>query len=68
MAVKGLGKKKTDESEHFSWKDEVKVPCGKLVPSGLDDSPLEFNEYAAYDPSQVRVGGFHDAWGFCWRT
>jgi len=44
----------TDESEHFSWWDDVKVPCGKLVSSGHDDSPLEYNEYAAYDPEQVK--------------
>ncbi|KAJ6817198.1 poly [ADP-ribose] polymerase 3-like [Iris pallida] len=55
MAVKGLGRKKTDESEHFMWKDDVKVPCGKLVPSGHEDSMLEYNEYAVYDPKQVRI-------------
>lgn len=35
----------------------MKVPCGKLVPSGHDDSPLEFNEYAVYDPNQVESRG-----------
>lgn len=52
--VKGLGKKKTDESEHFVWKDDIKVPCGHLIPSENKDSPLEYNEYAVYDPQQVR--------------
>ncbi|RDX82304.1 Poly [ADP-ribose] polymerase 3, partial [Mucuna pruriens] len=53
--VKGLGKKKTDESEHFVWKDDIKVPCGRLVASDHQDSPLEYNEYAVYDPKQVRI-------------
>ncbi|WVZ02428.1 hypothetical protein V8G54_023234 [Vigna mungo] len=55
LGVKGLGKKKTDESEHFVWKDDIKVPCGKLVASDHQDSPLEYNEYAVYDPKQVRI-------------
>ena len=29
------------------------VPCGKLVPSANKDGPLEYNEYAVYDPKQV---------------
>ncbi|KAK9170425.1 hypothetical protein Syun_002565 [Stephania yunnanensis] len=55
VGVKGMGRKKPDESEHFTWKDGIKVPCGKLVPSGHDDSSLEYNEYAAYDPKQVSI-------------
>lgn len=47
--------KKTDESEHFSWRDDVNVPCGRLVPSKCDDSPLKYNEYAVYDPQQVSI-------------
>ncbi|GFP88552.1 putative poly [ADP-ribose] polymerase 3 [Phtheirospermum japonicum] len=50
--VIGLGKKKTDESEHFTWKDDIKVPCGKLIPSEDKDSPLEYNEYAVYNAQQ----------------
>lgn len=53
IGVKGLGRKKTDESEHFVWKDDINVPCGRLIPSGHKDSPLEYNEYAVYDPKQV---------------
>ncbi|KAK9122771.1 hypothetical protein Sjap_012373 [Stephania japonica] len=53
VCVKGLGRKAPDESEHITWKDGIKVPCGKLVPSRHDDSPLEYNEYAAYDPKQI---------------
>lgn len=51
----GLGRKKTDEKEHFVWKDDIKVPCGNLVASEHKDSVLEFNEYAVYDPKQVTV-------------
>lgn len=54
IGVKGLGRKKTDESEHFIWRDDIKVPCGRLVPSEHKDSPLEYNEYAVYDPKQVK--------------
>ncbi|XP_052171159.1 protein ADP-ribosyltransferase PARP3 [Diospyros lotus] len=52
VGVRGLGRKKTDESEHFIWKDDIRVPCGRLVPSEHKDRPLEYNEYAAYDPKQ----------------
>lgn len=52
--VIGLGRKRTDESEHFLWND-VKVPCGKLVPSEHKDSPLEYNEYAIYNPQQASI-------------
>ncbi|KAL9370587.1 hypothetical protein Peur_035727 [Populus x canadensis] len=55
LGVKGWGKKKTDESEHFIWKDDIKVPCGRLIPSEHRDSPLEYNEYAVYDPKQTRI-------------
>lgn len=60
MGVKGLGRKKTDESEHFVWKDDIKVPCGRLIPSEHTDSLLEYNEYAVYDPQKVKI--FHMAW------
>ncbi|KAI3450704.1 hypothetical protein Pfo_007369 [Paulownia fortunei] len=53
--VIGLGRKKTDESEYFIWKDDIKVPCGRLIPSEHKDSPLEYNEYAVYDPQQVSM-------------
>ncbi|XP_057482923.1 protein ADP-ribosyltransferase PARP3 isoform X2 [Actinidia eriantha] len=55
VAVKGLGRKKTDESEHFVWKDDIKVPRGRLVKTEHKDSPLEYNEYAVYDPKQVSM-------------
>ncbi|XAR60124.1 NAD(+) ADP-ribosyltransferase [Bertholletia excelsa] len=55
VGVKGLGCKKTEESEHFVWKDDIKVPRGQLVPSEHQDSPLEYNEYAAHDPKQVSI-------------
>ncbi|MCE3049243.1 Poly [Datura stramonium] len=55
IGVKGLGRRKTDEKEHFFWKDDIKVPCGKLIPSEHNDSVLEYNEYAVYDPQQVSI-------------
>uniref|UniRef100_A0A1S4AKM5 Poly [ADP-ribose] polymerase n=1 Tax=Nicotiana tabacum TaxID=4097 RepID=A0A1S4AKM5_TOBAC len=55
IGVKGLGRKKTDEKEHFVWKDDIKVPCGRLIPSEHKDSVLEYNEYAVYDPQQVSI-------------
>ncbi|KAK9726991.1 hypothetical protein RND81_05G250700 [Saponaria officinalis] len=57
VGVKGLGKRKTDESEHFVWKDDIKVPAGSLVPAEPEqkDTILDFNEYAVYDPNQVRI-------------
>ncbi|CAL5424016.1 unnamed protein product [Camellia sinensis] len=51
----GIGRKKTDESEHFVWKDDIEVPRGRLAPSEHKDSPLKYNEYAAYDPNQVSI-------------
>jgi len=58
VGVKGLGKKKTDESEHFIWKDDIKVPCGSIIASEHEDSPLEYNEYAVYDPKQVQARSY----------
>ncbi|KAG7551517.1 PADR1 domain [Arabidopsis thaliana x Arabidopsis arenosa] len=55
IGVKGLGRKKTEESGHFMWRDDIKVPCGRLVPSEHKDSPLEYNEYAVYDPKQTSI-------------
>ncbi|XP_038681115.1 protein ADP-ribosyltransferase PARP3 isoform X1 [Tripterygium wilfordii] len=55
IGVKGWGRKKTDESEHTVWRDDIKVPCGRLVPSGHKDSPLEYNEYATYDPKKASI-------------
>ncbi|KAH7680639.1 poly [ADP-ribose] polymerase protein [Dioscorea alata] len=54
-AVKGIGRKTTDEAEHFVWKDDIKVPCGRLIESGNKNSPLEYNEYAVYDPKQASI-------------
>ncbi|KAF0934218.1 hypothetical protein E2562_023590 [Oryza meyeriana var. granulata] len=55
MGVKVVGRKTTDASEHYTWRDGVTVPCGKLVPSRNKDGSLEYNEYAVYDPKQVSI-------------
>ncbi|KAL5763768.1 hypothetical protein ACOSQ2_016362 [Xanthoceras sorbifolium] len=55
VGVKGLGRKKTDESEHLLWEEDIKVPCGRLIPSEHKDSPFEYNEYAVYDPKQTSI-------------
>lgn len=67
IGVKGLGRKKTEESEHFMWRDDIKVPCGRLVPSEHKDSPLEYNEYAVYDPKQVNMAKTESVYTFVHR-
>ncbi|KAL2899474.1 Poly [ADP-ribose] polymerase 3, partial [Bienertia sinuspersici] len=49
LAVASLGDKIVE--------DDIKVPCGKLVPTSPEpkDSILDFNEYAVYDPNQVKI-------------
>lgn len=58
VGVKGLGRKKPDESEFIVWKDDISVPSGRLIPSEFKDSPLEYNEYTVYDPKQVCLERF----------
>lgn len=53
VGVKELERQKPDESEHVVWKGGIKVLCGRLIPSGYKDSPLEYNNYAAYDSKHV---------------
>lgn len=48
----GLGKKKPLESEFERFEEDVTVPCGKPVPSGIR-SDLMYNEYIVYDKAQV---------------
>lgn len=55
MGIIGRGKRKTNESEHFTWKDDIKVPCGRLIESEHKDSILDYDEYAIYDPHQVCI-------------
>ncbi|GAB2242449.1 hypothetical protein Droror1_Dr00019224 [Drosera rotundifolia] len=55
VGVKGVGKKTTYESEHFMWKDDIKVPCGRLIPTEKNIDMLEYNEYAVYDPKQASI-------------
>ncbi|XWS71478.1 hypothetical protein CRYUN_Cryun03dG0141300 [Craigia yunnanensis] len=55
VGVKGLGRKKPEESQFIDWKDDIKVPFGRLIPSAHKDSPLEYNEYTVYDPKQASI-------------
>ncbi|KAL8262051.1 hypothetical protein R6Q59_026100 [Mikania micrantha] len=54
-STKGLGKNIPKESEHFNWKDDVIVPCGKPVPSNVKASELMYNEYIVYNTDQVKL-------------
>ncbi|KAK1263678.1 putative poly [ADP-ribose] polymerase 3 [Acorus gramineus] len=53
--VKGLGRKKTHESEHFVWKNDVKVPCRQIMASEHKESPLEYNEQTEKKFVQVSI-------------
>lgn len=51
-STKGLGKTKPLEKEFETFEDDVIVPCGHPVPSGVK-SDLMYNEYIVYDKAQV---------------
>lgn len=51
-STKGLGKTKPLEKEFDTFEDNVTVPCGHPVPSGVK-SDLMYNEYIVYDKAQV---------------
>ncbi|KAJ7548964.1 hypothetical protein O6H91_07G034900 [Diphasiastrum complanatum] len=53
--IKALGKRKPDESEFTTWRDNIIVPCGSLTDSGVKDPFLDNNEYVVYDPRQVKL-------------
>ncbi|CAH1431058.1 unnamed protein product [Lactuca virosa] len=53
--TKGLGKKIPNESEHFKWKDDVVVPCGKSVSSNVKTYELMYNEYIVYNTDQKKL-------------
>jgi poly [ADP-ribose] polymerase len=53
VAIKGLGRKTTDEKEYIKWHNNITVPCGSLIESSHKDGPLEYNEYCVYNPKQV---------------
>ncbi|KAH7388330.1 hypothetical protein KP509_16G070500 [Ceratopteris richardii] len=54
-STKGLGKVKPLEEEFQVWGDQVTVPCGHPVPSGITRTDLMYNEYIVYDTSQVNL-------------
>lgn len=41
------------ESEYVKWRDQVVVPCGQPVDSGVRASELMYNEYIVYNTAQV---------------
>eukprot|EP00920_Eleutheroschizon_duboscqi_P012641 GHVT01029971.1.p2 GENE.GHVT01029971.1~~GHVT01029971.1.p2 ORF type:complete len:277 (+),score=74.26 GHVT01029971.1:526-1356(+) len=57
-AVHGLGGFHPDPSQQkvFSLDGTpIVVPSGEIVPSGIADTSLLYNEFVVYDPSRVRV-------------
>ncbi|KAH7517350.1 hypothetical protein FEM48_Zijuj09G0054300 [Ziziphus jujuba var. spinosa] len=48
-------KKKPKEPECVKWRDNVVVPCGKLVPSRVKASELMYNVYIVYGTAQVKM-------------
>ena len=64
VAIKGLGRKSTNEKEYIKWHNDITVPCGSLIESGHKDSPLEYNEFCVYNPKQVSCASdqFNDKW------
>ncbi|KAF5931138.1 hypothetical protein HYC85_032011 [Camellia sinensis] len=55
VGVKGLGERKQMNQSTLFGRTDIEVPRGRLAPSEHKDSPLEYNEYAAYDPNQVSI-------------
>ncbi|KAF9608125.1 hypothetical protein IFM89_006052 [Coptis chinensis] len=53
-STKGLGKMIPQPSEYVKWRDDVVVPCGKPVSSGVMASQL-YNQYIVYDTAQVKM-------------
>ncbi|KAF9608108.1 hypothetical protein IFM89_006035 [Coptis chinensis] len=54
-STKGLGKTIPQPSEYVKWRDDVVVPCGKPVSSGVMASELQYNEFIVYDTAQVKM-------------
>lgn len=54
-STKGVGKTKPLETEYERWGDDVSVPCGHPVPSGVKSTDLLYNEYIVYDAAQVKL-------------
>lgn len=54
-STKGLGRNMPYEPEYETWGNQVTVPCGRPVPSGVSDTGLLYNEYIVYDKTQVQL-------------
>lgn len=55
QSTKGLGKNKPLETEFQTWGDQVMVPCGRPVASGISNTTLLYNEYIVYDTTQINL-------------
>lgn len=54
-STKGLGRNKPLEKEFQTWGDQVTVPCGRPVASGIPNTNLLYNEYIVYDTTQINL-------------
>ncbi|KAI5067337.1 hypothetical protein GOP47_0017865 [Adiantum capillus-veneris] len=54
-STKGLGRNIPMEDEYQTWGDEVTVPCGRPVASGVSNTNLLYNEYIVYDTAQINL-------------
>lgn len=57
-STKGLGKFEPDKKEWITLDDGCVVPCGKLIPTGVQNTQgytLMYNEYIVYDTSQIKL-------------
>ncbi|KAL4191408.1 hypothetical protein AMTRI_Chr07g80390 [Amborella trichopoda] len=54
-STKGLGQKTPNALEFEKWRDEITVPCGSPVSSGVRATELMYNEYIVYNTAQVKM-------------
>ncbi|MCO5611892.1 hypothetical protein L7F22_066151 [Adiantum nelumboides] len=54
-STKGLGQNKPLEEDFQAWGDQVTVPCGRPVASGISNTNLLYNEYIVYDTAQINL-------------
>lgn len=54
-STKGVGRLKPEESGFKKWREDVLVPSGKPVPSGVRSTDLQYNEYIVYNRDQIKL-------------